>query len=106
MPRLRWIIIYAVTSFIFAVTVVTFFKEIGRIERLAVSLEKRMDELVELTRKNQEIQEKIGYYKTPEGIAFLAREEFNMVKSGEKIYRIKVVSDDPKAPSKTQKKNN
>ena len=105
MPRLRWIIIYAVTSFILAVTVVTFFKEIGRIERLTMSLDKKMDELVELTRKNQEIQEKVGYYKTPQGIAFLAREEFNMVKSGEKIYQIHVVSDDPKAPAKQTKKS-
>ena len=107
MPRLRWIIIYAVATFIFAVTVVTFFKEIGRIERLALSLETKMDELVELTRKNQAIQEKVGYYKTPQGIAFLAREEFNMVKSGEKIYRIQVVSDDPSAkapPKPTNKK--
>lgn len=94
MPKLRWLIVYAIAVFIFAVTVVTFFKEIGRIERLAMALEAKMDELVELTRKNQEIQEKIGYYKTPEGIAFLAREEFNLVKSGEKIYRIEVISED------------
>ncbi len=98
MPRLRWLIVYAIATFVFAVTVVTFFKEIGRIERLATSLETKMDELVELTRKNQEIQEKIGYYRTPEGIAFLAREEFNLVKSGEKIYRIEIVSED--APGK------
>ncbi len=95
MPRLRWILVYAVAAFIVAVTLVTFFKELGRIERLSTALESRMEELVELTRKNQELQEKISYYKTPAGIAHLAREEFNLVKSGEKIYRIEVISDDP-----------
>lgn len=94
MPKLRWILLYAVAAFIVAVTVVTFFKEVSRIERLAAALEARMGELVELTRRNQELQEKIGYYQTPSGIAFLAREEFNLVKSGEKIYRIEIVSDD------------
>ena len=94
MPKLRWVLFYAAASFIVAVSVMTFFKEVDRIERLSAALETRMGELVELTRKNQEIQEKISYYKTPAGIAYLAREEFNLVKSGEKIYRIEIVSDD------------
>lgn len=94
MPKLRWIVVYAFAAFIVAVTVVTFFKEVGRIDRLSTALESRMEELVELTRKNQEIQEKISYYKTPAGIAHLAREEFNLVKPGEKIYRIEIISED------------
>ncbi|MDR1651600.1 MAG: septum formation initiator family protein [Synergistaceae bacterium] len=94
MPKLRWVIIYAVTTFIMAVTVATFFREVGRIERLSDELELRMGELVELTRKNQELQEKISYYTTPAGMAFLAREEFNLVRPGEKIYRIEIVSED------------
>jgi cell division protein FtsB len=93
-PKLRWVAVYAIAAFIAAVTIVTFFKEVGRIDRVASSLEARMEELVELTRKNQELGEKITYYRTPEGIAFLAREHFNLVKSGEKIYRIEIVSDD------------
>ncbi|MDR1885250.1 MAG: septum formation initiator family protein [Synergistaceae bacterium] len=94
MPKLRWVLFYAVVTFIVAATVVTFFKELHRIDRLAASLDSRMEELVELTRRNQEIQEKISYYQTPSGIAFLAREEFNLVKSGEKIYRIEIISED------------
>jgi cell division protein FtsB len=86
--------VYAVASFLAAVSVVSFFKEVGRIERLSMALESRMEELVETTRKNQDLQEKISYYKTPEGIARLAIEEFNLVKSGEKIYRIEIVSGD------------
>ncbi len=94
MPKLRWVLVYACAAFIVAVTVVTFFKEVDRVDRMGVALESRMAELVELTRKNQEIQEKISYYKTPAGIAHLAREEFNLVKPGEKIYRIEIISED------------
>lgn len=96
LPKIRWIILYAVASFIVAVTVVTFFREADRIERLSNVLEDRVEELVELTRKNQEVQEKISYYKTPAGIAHLAREEFNLVKPGEKMYKMEIVSDDNK----------
>jgi cell division protein FtsB len=99
-PRIRWVVVYAVASFLAAVSVVTFFKEVGRIERLSMALESRMEELTESTRKNQELQEKINFYKTPEGIANLAREEFNLVKPGEKKYRIEIISDDAGAASK------
>jgi len=94
MPRLRWVLVYAIAAFIVAVTLATFFKELGRIDRLSAVLDTRMEELVEMTRKNQELQEKISYYKTPAGIAHLAREEYNLVGVGEKIYRIEVVSGD------------
>ena len=77
-----------------AVTVVTLFREIGRIERLSNVLESKVEELVELSRKSQELQEKISYYSSPAGIAFLAREEFNLVRPGEKIYIIEIVSED------------
>ncbi|MDR3254508.1 MAG: septum formation initiator family protein [Synergistaceae bacterium] len=93
-PRIRWIIVYAVALFLVAVSVVTFFKEVGRIERLSMALGSRMEELVVIMRKNQDLQEKISYYKTPDGIRRLAIDQFNLVKSGEKIYRIVIISDD------------
>ncbi|MDR3165694.1 MAG: septum formation initiator family protein [Synergistaceae bacterium] len=94
MIRIRWLVIYAVTTFIIAVTIVTFFKEISRIERLADAIETKMEELVELTRKNQELQEKIIYYSSPAGVAYIATEEYNLVRPGEKIYRIEIISED------------
>jgi cell division protein FtsB len=94
MPKLRWVLFYTVTTFIVAVTIVTFLKERHRVDRLAASLESRMEEFEEMTRRNQEIQEKISYYQTPSGITFLAVDEYNLVRSGEKIYRIEIVSGD------------
>ncbi|MDR1516075.1 MAG: septum formation initiator family protein [Synergistaceae bacterium] len=103
-PRIRWVVVYAVASFLVAVSIMTFFKEVGRIERLSMALESRMEELTESTRKNQELQEKINFYKTPEGIAYLAREEFNLVKPGEKKYRIEIISDDNGAAGKKERR--
>ena len=94
LPKIRWVAIASVASFVLAVTLVTFFKEMKRIDRLADALELRMEELVELTRKNQELQEKISYSNTPQGIANIAREVFNLVKTGEKMYKIEIVSAD------------
>jgi cell division protein FtsB len=99
-PRIRWVAIYAIASFLAAVSIVTFFKEVGRIERLSMALESRQEELTEAKKKNQELQSKINYYKTPGGIADVARDKYNLVRSGEKKYRIKIISEDPPAEKK------
>jgi cell division protein FtsB len=98
-PKIRWLVVYAVAAFIMAVSVVTLFRELDRIDRLSDALERKMNELVELTRKNQELQERINYYSSPAGVAYLAREEYNMVRPGEKIYRIEIISADGAAVS-------
>lgn len=94
-PRIRWIIFAAAVTFLTAVLLTSFFKEIERVDNLSDALDDRMEELVREERKSQELEQKIEYYSTPEGIARLAREQFNLVRSGEKIYKIEVVSKDP-----------
>lgn len=93
-PRLRWVIFVAAVTFLIAVMMTSFFKETERIEVLSSNLDKRMEELVAVERDSQELQRKIDYYTTPEGIARLAREQFNLVRSGEVIYKIEIVSSD------------
>lgn len=82
-----------------AVLLTSFFKEIERVDRLSATLDKRMDELVREERRTQELKQNIEYYSTPEGIARLAREQFNLIQSGEVIYRIEVTSVDKKTVS-------
>lgn len=93
MPKIRWLVAYAVITFMAAITITTFFREFNRLDRLSASVETRMEHLVDLTRKNQELEEKISYYKTPAGIAHLAREQFNLVRPGEKMYRMEIVTE-------------
>lgn len=93
-PRLRWVIFIAAVTFLMAVLLTSFFKEIERVDILSGTLDKRMEELVAEERKSQELKQKIEYYSTPEGIARLAREQFNLVLSGEVIYKIEIISND------------
>ncbi len=93
-PRLRWVIYMAAVTFLIAVLLTSFFKEFERIDNLSSTLDERMEELVEEERKTQQLERDINYYSTPEGIARLAREQFNLVLSGETIYKIEVASKD------------
>jgi len=93
-PRLRWIIFAAGITFLIAVLLTSFFKELERIDILSGTLDKRMEELVAEERKSQELKQDIEYYSTPEGIARLAREQFNLVLSGEVMYKIEIISAD------------
>lgn len=93
-PRLRWVIFIAGVTFLIAVLLTSFFKELERIDILSDTLDKRMEELVVEERKSQQLKQKIEYYSTPEGIARLAREQFNLVLSGEVIYKIEITSND------------
>ena len=61
---------------------------------LAATLDKRMEELVGVERETQKLKQDIRYYSTPEGIARLATEEFNLVQSGDRIYKIEITSKD------------
>jgi cell division protein FtsB len=53
-----------------------------------------MERLVAVTRDVQVLREKIIFYRTPEGVARLAREQFNLTYPGEQIFRIELVSED------------
>ncbi|MDO5562071.1 MAG: septum formation initiator family protein [Synergistaceae bacterium] len=102
-PRLRWVIYAAVVSFLVAVLLTSFFRELNTIDRLSGTLDKRMESLVKEKRKTQELKQKLQYYSTPEGMARLAREKFNLVQSGEKIYKIEVTSVDSPDAGKSQR---
>ena len=94
MLRLRWVLFYAGVTFIVSICLVTFIKELSRVEGLSDSLDLRMEEFISANRRHQILKEKIEYYKTPSGRASLAREKFNLVKPGETLYVVEVVSPD------------
>ncbi len=47
-----------------------------------------------MRQKLERSKERLEFYRTPEGKARLAREHFNLVLPGEKIYRISIESGD------------
>ena len=93
-PKLRWVRFGAAVTFLIAVLLTSFFKEIKKIDMLAAALDRRMEELVSEERRTQKLKQDIRYYSTPEGIARLATEQFNLVRSGDRIYKIEITSQD------------
>ena len=91
-PKLRWVLFGAAVTFLIAVLLTSFFKEINKIDTLASALDGRMEELVKEERRTQKLKQDIKYYSSPEGIGRLATEQFNLVKSGDRIYKIEVGS--------------
>lgn len=94
MPRLRWVLGVCIIIVSLVITGTAYVYEIRRAARLQAQVEQRMDELVSLSRSIQKVREQIDYYRTPEGIGRLARDQFNLVGEGEEIYRIEAVSSD------------
>ena len=92
-PRLRYLLLFAVSSFIVAVIAVTFFTEVEKIHVLGDTLDRRMTELEQIERKNQELKRRLETAKTNEGIEREAREKYNLLKPGEKMYKIEMKSD-------------
>jgi cell division protein FtsB len=94
MPRLRWIFVAAITTlFLFIVGTIYFF-EIQKIARLRLAVAERSAKLAEKERNVREYREKVNFYKTKEGIAHLAREQYNLAFPGERVYMIASASSD------------
>ncbi|MDT8284671.1 MAG: septum formation initiator [Thermovirgaceae bacterium] len=94
MIRLRWVALIAAGLCFLAIVGTAYVLELRKITRLSSIIDRRMDQLVAMTRDVQVLKEKIIFYKTPEGVARLAREQFNLTFPGEMIYRIEIVSED------------
>ncbi len=94
MIRLRWVALIAAGLCFLAIVGTAYVLELRKITRLSSIIDLRMDQLVAMTRDVQVLKEKIIFYKTPEGVARLAREQFNLTFPGEMIYRIEIVSED------------
>lgn len=94
MLRLRWILCLTIIVLMAAILTTSYVMELSRLRHLSSAIDQRVAELVRLKRRIQDKEEKILYYKTEEGIAREAREQFNLVMPGERIYRIEVASPD------------
>jgi hypothetical protein len=94
LPRLRWVLLAIVLSLIAAIMGTAYIVELREVHRLSALVDKRMALLMQKSQIIQEYKEKIEFYKTPEGMAHLARDQYNLVFPGEKIYKIVVTSDD------------
>ena len=95
MPRLRWILLATVFGLASAVLLTAYTFEAARIARLSQQVDQRMDTIVRMNRELERLRDSIAYYKTTEGMARLAREQFNLAYPDERIYKLVVVSGEP-----------
>jgi cell division protein FtsB len=93
-PRLRSVLFFAAMSLVLAAMGTSLAFEFRRLDRLAVRLDARVSELVREERKQQDLADRITYYRTADGAARLAREQFNLALPNETTYRVVPVSGD------------
>ncbi len=98
MLRLRWILLAAALSLFAAIMGTAYFLELQKISRLTAAVDERMARLVSMSRTVQELQEKVVFYGTPEGVAHLAREQYNLAFPGERVYKIEVKKEKNSLP--------
>ncbi len=64
------------------------FRELGRQKELKALMEKKNAALAEAQDRLSRMRDRVEFFKTEEGQAWIAREKLNMAFSGEEIYRI------------------
>ncbi len=94
MLRLRWVIFWAVTGLLLMVISTALFRERRRVRLLEEKLAAKETALAALSADLGRSRERLEFYRTPEGKARLAREQFNLVLPGERLFRVTVESPD------------
>ena len=89
MPRLRWMFIAALATLLFFITATVYYFEFQRLTRLKSAVAERSVRLAEVERNVRNYREKVAFYETKEGMAHLAREQYNLVFPGERIFIVK-----------------
>ena len=92
MPRLRWMFIAAFATLLFFIAVTVYYFEYQKLTRLKFAVAESSVRLAEKERNVRDYREKVAFYETDEGIAHLAREQYNLAFPGERVYTIERAS--------------
>lgn len=85
MPPLRRIALIAFLGLLALIMVTHYAFEVSRIEQIRSAIDEREDLLQRKKENVRNYEEKVSFYKTKEGIEHLAREQYNLVASGERV---------------------
>ena len=86
MPRLRWMFAAALATLFFFIAATVYYFEFRRLTRLKFAVAENSARLAEIERSVKNYREKVAFYETEEGMAHLAREQYNLVFPGERIF--------------------
>jgi cell division protein FtsB len=84
--RLRWVFLLTLVGVCLAILWTSYSYELSRMHRLTVLLDRKMTVLVQLQRKLEVLREELEYVGTEEGLAEVARREFNMLRPDERLF--------------------
>lgn len=93
MPSLRRIIFIVLAVVITAITISYYRFELDRIAQIREAIEKSEAVLKEKRETVRSYKEKVAFYKTNEGAAHLAREQYNLIEKGERVVILQQSSD-------------
>ena len=95
MPKLRHIIFITLAVLGLAITVGYYKFELDRIAQIRTAINKSETVLKQKREAVQEYREKVRFYKTDEGAAHLAREQYNLVENGERVILLRSPDEEP-----------
>jgi len=84
----------AIAALLFCIAATVYYFEFQNLTRLKFKVTESSAKLAEKQRSVKNYREKVAFYKTDEGIAHLAREQYNMALPGERVYIIEKTSPD------------
>ena len=82
-------VVAAFFTLLLFITATVYYFEIQRLARLKLAVAESSVRLAEKKRSVENYREKVIFYETDEGIAHLAREQYNLAFPGEQVYIVK-----------------
>ena len=86
--RLRWVVLWAVATVAFAMLITSMYNEFRRQDQLVKFREEQLAQLEKAQKQVERMRDRVDFFKTEEGQAWIAREKLNMALPGEEIYRV------------------
>ncbi len=86
--KLVWVAFWAGAAGAAAILVTSVLNEFRRQKQMAVMIHEKNEALAQAQDKLSRMRDRVEFFKTEEGRAWLARDKLNMAFSGEEIYKL------------------
>lgn len=92
--KLRWVTFWAAVVVAVAMVVTSVLNELNRQQRMVELMQEKAEALAEAQDRLSRLRDRVEFFKTPEGQAWIARDRLNMAFEGEMIYKIEGVPEE------------
>lgn len=101
--KLRWVAFWAMVVMAAAMLVTSALNELRRQRRMDELMEEKVEALRQAQDRLNRLRDRVEFFKTEEGQAWIARDKLNMAFGGEEIYKIEgEVPDDKKTATESK----